>query len=47
MWPWRDGHSCDGASVSWAIASASIACGLGLLIALAGRRALAISPAAA
>jgi predicted MFS family arabinose efflux permease len=28
------------ASVDWALASASIACGLGLLVALAGRRTL-------
>lgn len=36
----------DHAGVAWAIASASIACALGLLIALAWRRALAISPTA-
>jgi hypothetical protein len=30
------------ASVDWALASASIACGVGLLVALAGRRSLAV-----
>ena len=33
------------ASVDWALASASIACGLGLLVALAGRRTLATATA--
>lgn len=37
----------DNASVGWAIGSASIACALGLLVALAGRRALVIEAAAA
>jgi MFS family permease len=36
----------DHASVSWAIGSASIACGLGLLVALAGRRTLVEATAA-
>jgi hypothetical protein len=31
----------DGAGVDWALASASIACGLGLLVALGFRRNLA------